>query len=238
MTLLQFELYNEYHRSSDIEVRYEIGRQIVKINKQNPIPWYWQNDHESSLPGEEWKPVDVPFFYSYVHVSDHGRIRRLRRSINGHRSGNQKNWPEKIVIPSIKSLGRLRYKLEIDGKKEQITVHRAVALTFIDNPLNKPTVNHIDGDPKNCHYLNLEWATYSENEMHSHRVLGKKVSAPSGSASPNWKGKMAKINKDGAIEKVYDCAKDVVRDGFYVSHVYRVASGVRKTTGGYSWAWL
>ena len=47
-------------------------------------------------------------------------------------------------------------------------VARLVAQTFIPNPENKPTVNHIDGDKLNNHIDNLEWATHSENMQHSY----------------------------------------------------------------------
>ncbi|MBR1646990.1 MAG: HNH endonuclease [Selenomonadaceae bacterium] len=51
--------------------------------------------------------------------------------------------------------------------RKSLPVHRLVALAFILNPLNKPEVNHIDGNPQNNHVSNLEWATRSENEQHA-----------------------------------------------------------------------
>ncbi len=47
-------------------------------------------------------------------------------------------------------------------------IHRLVALKYIPNPENKRTVNHIDGNPKNNHMSNLEWATHGENTKHAY----------------------------------------------------------------------
>lgn len=60
-----------------------------------------------------------------------------------------------------------------DGKRHMgwYRVHKAVAETFIPNPLNKETVNHIDGDHRNNAIENLEWATAKEQSDHAARVL-------------------------------------------------------------------
>tara|TARA_B100001094_G_scaffold329118_1_gene391144 strand:- start:161 stop:1510 length:1350 start_codon:yes stop_codon:yes gene_type:complete len=42
-------------------------------------------------------------------------------------------------------------------------IHRMVAQTFLDNPDNKPVVNHKDTNILNNNVDNLEWVTYKEN---------------------------------------------------------------------------
>ena len=47
-----------------------------------------------------------------------------------------------------------------------------MATQFIDNPENKPEINHKDGDNLNNLFPNLEWCTGKDNIEHSWYVLG------------------------------------------------------------------
>ena len=55
-------------------------------------------------------------------------------------------------------------RISINGKG--MGLHRLVALTFLDNPENKPTVNHKNAIKGDNRLDNLEWATYKEQSRH------------------------------------------------------------------------
>lgn len=63
-------------------------------------------------------------------------------------------------VPRLDKHGYYKYSMNT-GKSE--FAHRLVAKTYIPNPNNYPIVNHIDCNPKNNHYTNLEWCTYKWN---------------------------------------------------------------------------
>jgi transposase len=63
--------------------------------------------------------------------------------------------------------GYVRITLTQDKKKTFYQVHRLIALTFIENPENKPQVNHKDGIKENNFVNNLEWATEKEQQQHA-----------------------------------------------------------------------
>ncbi len=64
-------------------------------------------------------------------------------------------------------LGYRKVRLYKNKTYETIFLHRLVAKTFLENPLNKPCVNHIDNNPKNNKLSNLEFVTHKENMQHS-----------------------------------------------------------------------
>jgi hypothetical protein len=60
------------------------------------------------------------------------------------------------------------YTVYVD--KSNKLLHRLIAETFIPNPDNLPCVNHKDGNKLNNSVDNLEWVTYSENNIHARKM--------------------------------------------------------------------
>ena len=107
----------------------------------------------------EWRQVAG---YPDYEVSCDGRVR-----------SNKKKTPI-VLKPGLSRTGYPRVVLcARDGSKQNKTVHRVVAETYIPNPENKPQVNHKDGVKSNNTVDNLEWATPSENVQHAFDVLNR-----------------------------------------------------------------
>ena len=98
---------------------------------------------------ELWKYIEGQERYA---VSSKGRVKSFY-----HRK-------KKREVPLIMKSGDNGhgYLLVRLGERKLFSIHRLVALAFISNPENKPTVDHIDGNPKNNCSKNLRWANRSE----------------------------------------------------------------------------
>lgn len=81
--------------------------------------------------------------------------------------GRTYNLKQQRIKPINHNTGYCVVRLSKDKQAKTIRLHRLIAENLIPNPLNKPYVNHIDGDKRNNHPSNLEWCTAKENSSHA-----------------------------------------------------------------------
>lgn len=77
----------------------------------------------------------------------------------------------KFLTPQRKNDGYWRIALTKNGEKKYFLLHRLLALTFIPNPENKLTVDHIDRNKDNNNINNLRWATSSEQVLNENTEI-------------------------------------------------------------------
>jgi len=133
---------------------------------------------------EKWK--DIVGFEKLYEVSCRGNVKNKKTA----------------KILSNKSKSYVVVWLFGNGYSKRFTVHRIVAQTFIENPLNKKEVNHINGIKNDNRLENLEWCTPSENASHSWRIGTSSVTDKSRIGSKE-RGKLFKENLF-AIKPVLD----------------------------------
>lgn len=63
--------------------------------------------------------------------------------------------------------GYIKCKIRNENGAKLVFAHRLVAQAFIENPENKKTVNHKNGNKKDNRKDNLEWATNKEQTAHA-----------------------------------------------------------------------
>lgn len=114
--------------------------------------------------------VDVIGFDNY-QVSSNGRVKK-KECVIINTNGKSFRYKEKILKPDLVK-GYHRYTFSDSNNQKRLLAHRLVAIHFIDNKYRKKCVNHKNGDKLDNSIDNLEWCTYSENEMHSYDVLNK-----------------------------------------------------------------
>ena len=133
----------------------------LELNSTGVEPFFIMENQE-----EIWK--DIVGYEGFYLVSNLGNVKSIDRYVK-HNYGDlsrriQKGGNRNLIFNSDKyycvSLGK-------NGKSKTFTVHRLVAIAFLENPLNLAIVNHKDGIKTNNHYTNLEWCTAQQNTQHA-----------------------------------------------------------------------
>lgn len=166
---------------------------------------------------EEWKKIDG---YPNYSVSNLGKIRndKTGRILKPNKSGGYRSYYQVWL-----SRGSC-------ASHKRALIHRLVAEAFIPNFENKPFVNHLDGNGFNNCVSNLEWATRSENMVHSYYVLNNKIGFGGGPK------KVVRIEDGRIFNSIHEAAR-ICGLSSNVS-ISLCLSGKNHTAGGYHWKYM
>ena len=189
---------------------------------------------------EIWKTAvyDGEIYENY-EVSNLGRI----LSLNYRNTGRAE-----LMNPFDDGGGYFKVNLWKNGKPKTCYVHRLIAETFLENPENKPCINHkIEGDEGkkiNMVFFNkdgsvdkerttIEWATYEENNNYETRTER--------AAKTNTNGKLSKrvlqLSLSGDLIREWPSTAECGRNGFNQGAVWLCCNGKKPQYKGFKWCY-
>ena len=164
-----------------------------------------------------WK--DIKGFEGYYQVSDDGQVRSVDRVVY-QTNGHPLSYKGHIMKQTLARNGYYVVNLRNGTKPHALTVHRLVAETFIPNVNDFPTVNHIDGNKQNNHVSNLEWVSYSDNNIHAlvHSLRKPKKGVP-----------VIQYDKDGNFVAMYKSSVEASNStGYNVCSISHCLNGIQE----------
>ena len=105
---------------------------------------------------EQWTPIKN--YEGFYEISNTGKVKSL---INRYKTKTNQE-----LLPYIDKKGYHRVTLS-KPTKARFLVHRLVAEHFVEKRQGCDIVNHLDNNPSNNVFTNLEWTTYSGNLQHA-----------------------------------------------------------------------
>ena len=188
---------------------------------------------------EQWRTAvyDGEVYEELYKVSNLGKILSLDYNHTGKPG---------LMNPAEDTKGYLQVKLWKNGEYKTCSVHRLVAFTFLDNPENKPEVNHKiegkKGKTMNMVIFNedgsvdeerttIEWVTPKENSNYATR--NERIS------KANTNGKCSKrviqFTLNGEFVREWESTMECGRNGFNHSHVAACCRGEKPQYKGFLW---
>ena len=178
---------------------------------------------------EQWRTAvyDGEIYEELYKVSNLGRI----LSLNYRNTGKPG-----LMTPVEMSNGYFQVKFWKNKKTKTCLVHRLVAETFLENPENKPEVNHKDEDKTNNFVFlnedgtvnkeksNLEWKSHRGNINHGTR---------NERAAKALSKKVLQLSLNGDLIREWPSTNECGRNGFCQVSVVKCCNGKQKTHKGF-----
>lgn len=188
---------------------------------------------------EIWR--DIAGYEGYYQVSNFGRVRSLDKLQNYN--GSMRLRKGRVLKPSNDRQGYLIVDLSKNNKAVTRTIHRLVALSFLDNPNNLPHVNHKDEVKTNNFVFvnkdgsvdyeksNLEWCTASYNVNYGNAAVERGIKQ----RNDRSKSKLtAMYTLSGNLIDIYPSAREASRlTGISKTLIYKCCRGENKTAKGF-----
>jgi hypothetical protein len=122
------------------------------------------------------KWLKIVGYEGYYEVSNDGQVRSVDRDVI-NKVGTHLHFKTRVIKQHLNGRGYLLVRLTRDCSTRGYAVHRLVALTFLDEPKENMTANHINGNKLDNRAKNLEWLSHQDNMKHAlvHGLLRNKV---------------------------------------------------------------
>lgn len=178
---------------------------------------------------EIWK--DIIDYEGLYQVSNMGRVKGLNRVVDNGK-GVKMYLNERLLKFSKSNNGYLGVVLCKNGKVRRFLVHRLVASAFVDNPCNKPQVNHLNEVKDDNRAINLNWMTRKENINYG---SGRKRLSKIVTNNPKTSKAVIATCLSTGKEIRFPSMNEIKRQGFNRRNVWSVLKGRKKSSKGYTW---
>lgn len=184
---------------------------LGKSNKAGGFIWGYCKEDSQDLEGEIWKQISEEYD---AFISNLGRIKAKGNPHYG----------------TLMEDGYCRTNLfnKIQKKSLSFRVHRLVCQAFLQNPENKPIVNHKDENRSNNKLENLEWMTNRENVNYSYELNDR--------ISPNCRSRIVLQIQNGIVinefPSIYQAS---IQTDFSNTFIRDRCKGKTKQSGDFVW---
>lgn len=181
---------------------------------------------------EIWK--EIPGWEGFYEASNLGEIRSIRRVVT-RPNGRPLPVNSKILSQATNKYGYKAVVLCRHGVMKTMAVHRLIAMTFIPNDCNYPTVNHKNEVKSDNRAENLEWCTLAYNIRYGTCQARRAQKVKKNNPKTSRPVIMMDLS-GGALQEFPSLMEAQRQTGVKNQNIWECCAGGRsKTAGGYKW---